>query len=105
MDRRPPQKPPGLHPSTRLILIAGAIAAIIVAAASLSPVHLDGMQWARLGSGVLVLGLVAARLAVSRRALHGMAGQAAIWVAIGAVLVIGYSYRDTLNDIFGRVTG
>lgn len=105
MDRRPPPNAPHGRAGTRLILIIAAAVAIVVAAASLSPGHLDDTQWAWMVSGAIMLTLIAARLAVSRKAMSGMVGHAAVWLAIGVVLVIGYSYRDDLEGLLDRTAG
>jgi aspartyl protease family protein len=104
--RRPP--PPGTpdgRAGTRLVLIIAIAVAIVVFAASISPIHLDDVGWARIVSGGIMLTLIAARLAVSRKALSGMAGHAAIWLAIGAVLVAGYSFKDEIDTALGRAAG
>lgn len=100
----PPDQPAG-HGGGRLLILVAIVALLVVGAASLSPGHLDGVQWARIGSGLVVLVLAATRLAASPRALSGMAGQISIWLLLGVLLVAGYSYRQDLAGIFGRVAG
>lgn len=56
--------------------------------------------------GLLLVALVGGSAVVHFRARPGTAlKQAAVWVAIGLVLVIGYSYRDVFADLQARVGG
>ncbi len=63
------------------------------------------MEWARIGMSLFVIVMVAARLSMSRRSLSLMAKQALALAAIGLALIVGYSYRDDLNEVFGRAAG
>jgi aspartyl protease family protein len=56
--------------------------------------------------GLLLLALVGSSVVVHFRARPGTAlKQAAVWVAIGLVLVIGYSYRDVFAGLQARLGG
>lgn len=58
----------------------------------------------RLVHSLLLLGLVGGSVALGWRGRAGVAlKQALAWVAIGLVLVIGYSYRDVFSDMGKRV--
>lgn len=58
----------------------------------------------RLVHSLLLLGLVGGSVALGWRGRAGVAlKQALAWVAIGLVLVIGYSYRDVFSDMSKRV--
>ena len=102
MDRRP--RNPGNWP-LRLALIAVILSVIIGAAASLSPGGLGDWDAARaIPLGVIVI-LMVLRLSASTQPLGRMAKQLSVFVALGAVLVVGYSYRDDLNAMLGRTMG
>ncbi len=63
-------------------------------------------EWARLVYLVVLLVLVSsALLARGKLRLKGAANAAALWLAILAVLTLGYSYRQELGAIGGRVLG
>jgi aspartyl protease family protein len=102
---RPP-RPSGPHrPALRLLLIAGGVAGIVALAASASSGALDSWDVARgLPMGIILL-LMVARLSASTRPLGPMARQLAVFLAFGTVLVVGYSYKDDLNGVFGRALG
>src|SRR5262245_36422228 len=102
MDRRPHK--PG-NWTLRLALIAVIVTAIIGAAASLSPGALNGWDVARAIPLSIILILMVSRLAVSTRPLGRMARHAAVFLALGTVLVVGYTYREDLGTIFGRTLG
>ncbi len=58
----------------------------------------------RLVYGVLLLALVGTSVIMGWRERAGVAlKQALAWVAIGLVLVIGYSYRDVFSDVGSRL--
>lgn len=60
----------------------------------------------RLAYLLLLLGLVGSSVLVRVRTKPGAAVRnAAVWVGIGLVLVIGYSYRDVFADLQARLTG
>ena len=89
----------------RLAVIAVILTAIIGMAASMSPGGLDDWDIARaIPLGVIVI-LMVLRLSVSTRPLGQMARQLSVFLVLGAVLVVGYSYRDDLNALFGRTLG
>lgn len=56
--------------------------------------------------GLLLVALVGSSVVVHFRARPGTAlKQATAWIAIGIVLVIGYSYRDVFGDLQARLSG
>jgi len=102
MDRQPRKAG---NWTLRLALIAVILSAIIGMAASVSPGGLDDWDVARaIPLGVIVI-LMVLRLSASTQPLGRMAKQLSVFVALGAVLVVGYSYRDDLNAILGRTMG
>jgi len=89
----------------RLALIAGIVAAVIGIVASSSPGGLGGWDVARAAPLSIILVLMVMRLAASTRPLGHMAKQLSFFLIAGTVLVVGYSYRDDLNGVFGRTLG
>lgn len=89
----------------RLFVIAGVIAALIAAAAVITGRGLDRWDTARAVPLVVILILMVARLAASTRPLGGVARQMAVLLAFGAVLVIGYTYRDEARGLADRLMG
>ena len=89
----------------RLALIAIVLSAVIGVFASMSPGGLDGRDVARAIPLSIILILMLLRLAASTQPLGRMASNLAIFLALGAVLVVGYSYREDLGVIFGRTLG
>jgi aspartyl protease family protein len=56
--------------------------------------------------GLLLLSLLGGSVVLHFRARPGTAlRQAAVWVGIGLVLVIGYSYRDEVAEVRARLSG
>jgi aspartyl protease family protein len=89
----------------RLAVIAVILTAIVGMAASMAPGGLDDWGVARaIPLGVIII-LMVLRLAASTRPLGHMAKQLSVFLALGAVLVVGYSYKDDLQAIFGRTLG
>src|SRR6185437_13225940 len=89
----------------RLALIAVILTVVIGMAASVSPGGLDDWDVARaIPLGIIVI-LMVLRLSVSTRPLGRMAKQLSVFLALGAVLVVGYSYKEDLQAIFGRTMG
>jgi len=95
----------GGSPIVRLVLIAGIVGAVIGAFASASPGGLDGWDVARALPLSIILILMVMRLSVSTQPLGRMARHLSVFLALGTVLVVGYSYRDDLGAIFGRTLG
>ena len=60
----------------------------------------------RIIHGVVLAALIAAGLVHGRRiGFKGALGAAFVWIAIGAVLVLGYSYRFEAKRVWQRVSG
>jgi aspartyl protease family protein len=102
MDKRP--RKPGSW-TLRLALIAIVVATILGWAASMAPGGLDSWDVANGLPLAIILLLMVMRLSVSTQPLGRMAKHLSVFLALGAVLVIGYSYRDDLGTIFGRTMG
>lgn len=89
----------------RLLLIAAALLGIVALVASVSPDGFGRMDWAQAIPGIVILILMVARLAASTKPLGPVARQMALIVAFGAVLVVGYSYRDDFHSLTDRLMG
>ena len=100
--RQPPPRQPDHPPGFRFLVVVAIVVGIVVLAASLSSRPLTDVEWARLGSGVLVLTLAAAGFSRSGMPLGHLAQQAIVLLGFGTLLIVGYSYRDEVNGIFGR---
>ncbi len=94
-----------MRPRLRFLLIGGIAVGVIGAAASLSYVGLNGMDVAYATPLMVWLVLLTARLAVSQRPLGKMAQQLSVFLILGTVLVVGYSYKDDLGDLKDRALG
>jgi len=102
MEKRP--RKPGSW-TLRLLLIAIVLSAVLGWAASMAPGGLDGWDIANALPLSIILILMVMRLSVSTAPLGRMAKHLSVFLAFGAVLVIGYSYREDLGTIFGRAMG
>jgi aspartyl protease family protein len=91
--------------TVRLTIIAIVLSAAIGAAVSVLPGGPSGWDLVRAVPPAIILGLFALRLAASHQPLGRMAKQLSVFLILGTVLVVGYSYRDDLNAIFGRALG
>jgi aspartyl protease family protein len=104
LERPPPPRGP-IRFGPRFFLFAGLIVtvlAVIVVALPSGPGTGDIVR--AIPTGIILL-LFAARLATSRVLLSQMARQLGVFVALGAILLIGYSYRTELSDVLGRAMG
>ncbi len=90
----------------RLLAIAVFVIAIIATVAALSPGAVSSED-ALYGAPLSIwLVWIALRLATAtRRPMGTMAKQLSVFLILGVVLVVGYSYRDDFNGIFGRFLG
>ena len=104
----PPQPPPSRGSGIWVWLVGGAaLAALIYALAQMFPNTLssDGNQM-RLVYMTMLLVLVASGIVGGRRYRFGaVVKQAAVWIAIALVLVVGYSFRHEFSDVKDRVVG
>lgn len=94
--------------ATWLWILIGAIAlsALLFYLAQRFPEGLDGDGKIYLTKGVLILALIGASLVVHRRFQPGeVLRSILIWVAIGALLLLGFSYRFELARIGDRMMG
>lgn len=108
-----PPTPPTQRPPRRigpglviwLGLLTGGVAAFFLLAAFF-PGQLSGMDQVDALRLVGLLALVSSGLVFARRIRLGEAARnAAIWVGLAAVLMLGYSYRSELTGVFERVRG
>jgi aspartyl protease family protein len=105
----PPQQsqPPQGHGWLWLLLAAVGLAGLVIALSGRFPEALEDsddigrlvylLAWLVLAGGGVVL-------TIQRRPLQALR-HATIWLGIGLVLVIGYSYRDEVHDLGGRLSG
>jgi aspartyl protease family protein len=104
-----PAKPPPLKVNRGFAIWLGLIAiagATYVGLMLAFPGQISGMDQVTALKALGVLALVSSGLVFARRMpLRAAARNAAIWLAIGAVLVLGYSYRAELAGVFERVRG
>lgn len=109
-SRKPPDKEAAgkSRPPWLWAAVAGAaLLALIVYLMSRYPEVAAGEEaQMRLTYSVLLLALVASSLLVRRRARPGQVlRQAAAWVAIGAVLFLGYTFRHEGTALWNRLAG
>ncbi|HTX49607.1 MAG TPA: TIGR02281 family clan AA aspartic protease [Caulobacteraceae bacterium] len=95
--------------SIGLAIWLGLIAATVVAFVTLTvvfPGQLAGMDQASAWQAIGWMALVSSGLVYARRTSFGVAARnLAIWVAIGAALILGYSFRSEAAAAFERVRG
>lgn len=90
----------------RFLAIAAFVIAVIATVAALSPGTVSGEDALYATPPALWLVWIALRLATAtRHPLSKMAKQLSVFLILGVVLVVGYSYRDDFNGIFGRALG
>lgn len=105
----PPEPPPRPPPSRLPIMLAVAVVVVILVwiLARAFPENLrTGDDWAWVAQGalvVLIVGTAAFRLRRGRWGEH--LRYAVVWLAIIAVLAVGYAYRGELQDVARRVQG
>lgn len=88
------------------ILFAAAIAALVGWLASEYGDNFDwGTDGPRLAYVLLLLVLVASSLAIRRTQIGFAVKSLLAWAAIGAVVLVGYSYREELQSVWYRVAG
>lgn len=90
-----------------LAAIAGALTAVVLwLAAERGGVPDDPATGSRIIQGIVLVAVIAAGLVHGRRVgFKGAVGAASAWLAIGAVLVLGYSYRFEFQDAWHRIAG
>jgi len=102
-DERPQPRPPRFALGAWLILMGLAVAAVW-GLAKLFPGQLSTPQdVGDVVRGLVIVALGAAMLAGVRRDLRRSVRHLAIWLAIVAVLALGYSFRGELGGLAGRV--
>jgi aspartyl protease family protein len=101
MRGSPPPRPFGF----RLLVATAIIATLLVIGVLLSPRQLTGWDAAK-GAPTAIIGiLMLARLLAFRGQFGKHMQQAALWLAFAVVLVVGYSFKDELQPVLGRVSG
>lgn len=88
-----------------IALLIGVGLALAISADAGSLVGLTQGQTARMIPLLLILVLVASGLFARRLRLGEIVTNMAIWLGIGAVLIVGYSYRHELTGVGNRVMG
>jgi aspartyl protease family protein len=104
LDRPPPQRGPSRF-GPRFFLFAGIFVTILAVIAAALPSGPDSSDLVRAIPTGIILVLMAARFSTSRVPLGQLARQFGVFAVFGAVLLIGYSYRDELNAVLGRTMG
>ncbi len=89
------------------VVFAGALTALVLwLAADRGGLPDDAAGGSRIIQGVVLAALIAAGLVHGRRiGFKGALGAAFAWLAIGALLVLGYSYRFEAKRAWQRVSG
>lgn len=102
---RPPPRSPGLW--IWFVILAGALTALVLwLAADNGGIPDDHAVGPRIVHGVLLAALIGAVLIHGRRiGFRGALGAAFAWLALGAVLMLGYSFRFELARTWDRITG
>ncbi|MEJ0064775.1 MAG: TIGR02281 family clan AA aspartic protease [Caulobacteraceae bacterium] len=97
------------RPSRGLIIWLGLLAAAVAAYFGLLflfPGQIDGMDQTNALQALGLLALVSSGVVYARGIKLGEAARnAAIWVGIAAIALIGYSFRTELSDAFVKVRG
>ena len=90
-----------------LAAIAGTLTAVVLwLAADRGGLPDDPATGSRLIQGIVLVAVIAAGLIHGRRVgFKGAVGAASAWLAIGAVLVLGYSYRFEFQNAWLRIKG
>ena len=108
----PPPKPPSAplrRPTIGLFIWLGLLAAggaTYWGLTQLFPGQIAAMDKADALYALGLLALVSSGLVFARRIrLREAARNMAIWFAIGAVILVGYSFRDEFGGVFNRVRG
>lgn len=101
--------PWGRGPSTWIwfVLFAGALTALLLWLASdRGGLPGDAGDGTRIIRGVVLAALIAAGLVHGRRiGFKGAVGAICAWTAVGALLLLGYSYRFELEGAWRRIAG
>jgi aspartyl protease family protein len=97
------------RPTRGLIIWLGLLAAAVaayVALLLLFPGEIDGVDQTNALQALGVLALVSSGVVYARGVKLGEAARnVAIWIGIGAIALIGYSFRTELSDAFVKVRG
>lgn len=108
-DRSPSPPPPPPDRPRRLALglaIAACIGLGIWALTVLNPARsLSGEDWLSLTYALGFMALVSASLFARRLRLGQVVRYTLIWMAVVVVLLLGFTFRDELGFVAGRVTG
>src|SRR5262245_61515301 len=105
-EPRPPRdaRPHGRRLMWRLVVLGVALGLILLGLWSLySPATWRAGNGVFLARDLAIGGFLVLALAVSRLSLRSMAGQLGLWLAILLLIVAGYSYREELGGVAGRI--
>ncbi len=100
-----PAHPPNRFARRLLIILALLLLLFFALVSVFPPVQLGTYEWSYVVRTVLVLSAIVVGIAASNRRLTSMAGDTAIWLVVGLVLIAGYGYRFELQGIRDRVFG
>ncbi len=96
----------GRHNGLWLLAFGLGVAVLIAYLLKRFPGAIDSGNAPNLVYGLVLLAAVGGSTVLHFRSRPGTAlRQATVWIGIGLVLVIGYSYRDEFNALRARVTG
>jgi aspartyl protease family protein len=105
----PPEAKARWRPTRGLIVWLGLLAAGVAAYLALTllfPGQVDGMDQTNALQALALLALVSSGIVYARGVKIGEAARnAAIWIGVAAIALVGYSFRTELSDIFARVRG
>jgi aspartyl protease family protein len=90
-----------------LVIIAGGLTAFVMwLAADRGGMPGDPATGSRIVQGIVLVAVIAAGLVHGRRiGFKGAIGALSAWVAIGAVLILGYSFRFEFEGAWRRIKG
>jgi aspartyl protease family protein len=100
----PPGDPKRFRP--RLLIVVAVVVLVMLAGLWFAPpASLDSEQWANVLQALCVLALASTAVAASGQRLALYARDLAVWLGVGLVLIVGYSYRIELTALRDRVVG
>lgn len=105
----PPEAKTRWRPTRGLVVWLGLLAAGVAAYLALTllfPGQVDGMDQTGALQALALLALVSSGIVYARGVNLGEAARnAAIWIGVAAIALVGYSFRAELSAVFARVRG